>query len=210
MKYIIFVILLCLYISCEKNENLKLGNNEPTPLKSSEILARLNEAYDADSTEALYQILEDWHNENKPVKKENLENDTIKNVYEVYIEFYTPFDIDRIGGSEWGNEIYENVSYYVIQNRILYDFVYESLAVTIPDTVFDFRPELSFDNGVKPLFLTENYDTALNDFLGATYIPFGTGGIMNPASAAEDSYERQQFINNYLLVIYLNNFWSLA
>ncbi len=210
LKKLILIISLLLYISCEKDNDItsKYGNIPP---ESWEILNELNESYDQQSKEKLYQILETWHNENMATKAENIDNDTVKNVYKLYIEFYTPFDIGRLGGSEWGNELYADVSFDIIQNRIYYDFAYESLSVVIPDTIIDFRPELNFKNGVKTLYLTENYEYALNDFLGNEYDPLGTGGIMNPASAGGSSYEKQQFLNNYLKIIYghWGGYWHL-
>jgi hypothetical protein len=209
MNKLILVILLCGCFSCEKDDIESKSGNIPTG--PEEILNELNEAYDQQSKEKLNQILEKWHIEYSAVKAGNIINDTDRNAYEVYIEFYTPFNIGRLGGSEWGDGLYSNISYAIIQNRLTYAFDYESLSVVIPDTIYDFRPEISFNNGVKTLYLTENYEYALNVFLGDEYNPPGAGGIMNPATAEGDSYEKQQFLNNYLKIIYghWGGYWHL-
>jgi hypothetical protein len=209
MKKLIIIIALCSIIACEKKDiDVEYGN---IPSGASEILNKLNEAYDQQSKEKLNQILEKWHLEYMSAKTDNIENDTVRNAYQVYLEFYTPFDIGRLGGSEWGDGLYSGVSYAIIQNKLTYDFDYESLSVAIFDTIFDFRPAISFNNGVKTLYLTENYVYALNNFLGDEYNPVGTGGIMNPATAGGDSYEKQQFLNNYLKIIYghWGGYWHL-
>ncbi len=48
---------------------------------------------------------------------------SLKDVYEIFSDFYTPFDLRRIGGSEWGDSLYFGVDYLVVQNRIDFSIV---------------------------------------------------------------------------------------
>ena len=82
----------------------------------------LYRAYKSKSLTELQFFFENWALETPSVSNEELErlNDTSKNVYMNFQCFYNPRDIDRIGGSEFGNDIYKNVKYFLIQNKVNY------------------------------------------------------------------------------------------
>jgi hypothetical protein len=58
-----------------------------------------------------------------PPPREKKLNDTLKSVYGLFEEFYNPLDLKKIGGSEWGNDIYKNVDFLLLQDQIRFGFV---------------------------------------------------------------------------------------
>jgi hypothetical protein len=81
---------------------------------------QLDIAYKTNSKELLKEFFLKWENDIKSLSKEEeyMLNDTLKQVYNAYIEFYKPNRIRKLGGSEFGDKIYKNVKYYVVQNRL--------------------------------------------------------------------------------------------
>lgn len=80
----------------------------------------LEEAYKRKSKESLKGFFQKWNQEIVPVSNDELlkMGDTIKETYKVFKGFYKPQAIDSLGGSEWGNDIYKDVSYLLVQNSI--------------------------------------------------------------------------------------------
>ncbi len=80
----------------------------------------LEKAYKKKSTDLLKHFFQEWHQEIQPISKIELSklNDTIKQTYLVFTEFYKPLRIDSLGGSEWGNDIYKNTKFLIVQNFI--------------------------------------------------------------------------------------------
>lgn len=99
----ILLIVLCFSVEGQ-NSNAKL----------------LKKAYKKQSQEMLVQFFQNWDHEISPITANEFDhfNDTLKNAYWVFQEFYTPDDLKRIGGSEFG-EIYKNVNYMIAQNDLL-------------------------------------------------------------------------------------------
>lgn len=85
----------------------------------------LLDAYRSKSSEKLERFFNKWVMESPPVSPDEMNrlNDTVREVYLVFQEFYNPLKIERIGGSEWGNNIYSNVKYFVMQDNIRVGFV---------------------------------------------------------------------------------------
>lgn len=85
----------------------------------------LHKAYRRNSEKLLTQFFQKWHEEVEPVTLEELSgaNDTIRQMYAVFETFYKPLDLDSLGGSEWGNEIYRNVDFLIVQNQITIHFL---------------------------------------------------------------------------------------
>ncbi|MFN8343724.1 MAG: hypothetical protein U0X91_01895 [Spirosomataceae bacterium] len=80
----------------------------------------LEKANKKKSKELLKKFFDNWHSETPTIT--NLEllqlNDTVRQAYRAFAAFYKPLDVDSIGGSEWGNKIYENVDYLILQNKL--------------------------------------------------------------------------------------------
>jgi len=64
-------------------------------------------------------FFEDWNNIYSS-NYEQITNDTIKVIYDVFDAFYSPRDLKRIGDSEWGDSIYTKSKYLLVQNSIDY------------------------------------------------------------------------------------------
>ena len=189
-------LLLLLFVGCEKDPPAEIG--EPKP--ADQILAELEDVYKDSSLEQYKSILDDWNVESVPQSVKSLESSIEKNVYGIFQILYNPFDISSLGGHEWG-ELYEGFDYIVVQNRINFNYSYEDEnGWEELDSIIDFRPEISIP-GKTILYLSANYHEALYNFLGLEFDPLGTGGIMNPAYPTEESYERLQFLQNYLAII---------
>ena len=80
----------------------------------------LEKAYKKKSLPVLKDFFETWHNDIKPIADEELgtQNDTIVHAYRAFSAFYNPLDLERAGGSEWGDDIYNNVTYLIVQDRL--------------------------------------------------------------------------------------------
>jgi len=233
----------------------------------------LEQAYKKKSTELLNQFFINWHNEIPTISNTEFSNlnDTLKQAYNVFTAFYKPCAIDSVGGSEFGNKLYENVDYLIVQNETKiyitsdklyytdqekYDFaveyyhnwnnlkdsiknirldylkkimesdkfknkgveieymigrrIPEKIKTTLIDTLKKFRPEINCE-GKIPVYLNEEYRNLLNAFLGNTYLPFGTGGIMNPARSKGESLKRQKFLENSIKIFFghWGGYWQL-
>jgi hypothetical protein len=85
----------------------------------------LLKAYQTGSTEKLGAFFNEWAMETAPLAPSTIEkmDQTAQNVYSLFQQFYNPLDLQRIGGSEWGNDIYKKARYLVLQDRIRFGFV---------------------------------------------------------------------------------------
>jgi hypothetical protein len=170
-----------------------------------EIYDKLITTYKDSCTECLKNILEDWKNEFTPNTNIPV---SLQFVYDVYKEFYRPWDLGRISESEWGDNIYEGYSYYIIQSSIKYD--YESTFSTDSKfssniyTIEDFRPEIANDT-INLLYLTNTYANAINCFLDVDY------EYIKSSPTAKESYAKYSFLNNYLFFFqgHWKNYWKI-
>jgi hypothetical protein len=80
----------------------------------------LEKAYKKESAEQLKQFFETWHTEIPSATQAELShlNDTLRQAYRVFNAFYKPHRTDSLGGSEWGNDIYKNIEYLIVQNFV--------------------------------------------------------------------------------------------
>jgi hypothetical protein len=80
----------------------------------------LKKAYRKNSTELLNQFFRQWQQENPTITDAELAtyNDTIQEAYKVFKAFYKANQLDSIGGSEWGNDVYKNAKYLIVQNEL--------------------------------------------------------------------------------------------
>ena len=80
----------------------------------------LKKAYKNQSTEELKNFFDAWSREISPITDVELltYNDTIQQAYKAFIAFYKPHRLDSLGGSEWGNDIYKNVDFLIVQNKL--------------------------------------------------------------------------------------------
>lgn len=222
MKYFLgFVMTILVLVACEKKSDINPRDDKlveiDTCFADSCYTCELNDAsqfiYDKlilafeDSCVAcLEAILLDWHNQSKP---ETNIPDSLKDMYDVFKEFYSPWDLARISDSEFGDNIYQGISYYVIQSEIRYDNNFR----TFGDHYYkvqNFLPTINNDT-IRFLYLNSDYKSAINCFLGTEYVPIGFDNIMTPAYPDGKSYERYRFLNNFLLFFHghWGNYWHL-
>jgi hypothetical protein len=80
----------------------------------------LRKAFKKNSTAQLKQFFQDWNNAIQPIAETewaNL-NDIHKECYSAFTAFYQPDNLVLLGGSEMGNDIYENVEFLIVQDNI--------------------------------------------------------------------------------------------
>ncbi len=104
MKLFIFILFLLFTASANSQSPRQLLDN----------------AYKKKSTELLKQFFLQW-NENIPsISNAELSglNDTVRQTYKAFTAFYKPHSIDSLGGSEFGNDVYKDVEFLIVQNSI--------------------------------------------------------------------------------------------
>lgn len=175
-------------------------------------LRKLKTAYKNNSQSQLESFLQQWQSKSIPVGSLDSLSDLHKDVYQIYMDFYNPFNLLRVGDGEWGEDIYSGIDYVIIQNSILIEvFKTDSLyfsyfedndsLILVKERISNFRPDVHFEQA-KTLFLFPKYKKAINKFLGSKSNPLGFGGIMNPSSAKGQSAERLKFLSEKLKIIH--------
>lgn len=222
-RHILLATSLLLLSSCGHQIQ---PTNQPTivsdnykPLYTADVLSdKLELAYKQNSPDTLEQVFVKWNVNVKSNTTEFIEqNDTIKAVFNVYKEFYKPLDLLKLGEWEWGNDLNSNCKYIIVQNKIFYsvvssnnfdDFDWRNSHM---DSINNFRPPLKLDSK-KVLYLTTEYDEALNQFLGAESTEMGTPNIMNPSQPAGESEKRYEMIRSFIPILHGHNggYWYLG
>ncbi len=84
----------------------------------------LMKSYEQNSKKELKIFFDTWNKKHQTITENELlkKNDTIKNVYNSFTIFYNPLQIKKLGGSEWGNNIYKKSKYLIVQNKIFICF----------------------------------------------------------------------------------------
>ena len=92
----------------------------------------LEDAYQSKSENALEESFQQWMSDIPPITNDEFSklSDLHKEAYSVFSAFYDPIDLALIGKSEWGDSIYHNFEYLVVQN---------SLNIRVQDKVFYIR-----------------------------------------------------------------------
>ena len=198
--YLVTASMICCNYSCSK---------EDTPEVNLELLfTKLENAFQLSSTTDLEQFFTEWNKSVSPNTAEFIKrNDFIEAIYEVYQKIYEPLDLMKLGDWEWGNGLNSNCKYVVVQNKIYYGIVEDSLLespyINYPytlDSINDFRPSLNLTKE-QILYLLPEYEQALNMFLGA-----------NPSVPQGDIDKRYTFIRPYIPILHghWGNYWHIA
>lgn len=110
MKHLIAILL---FLLCFQDSNAQ---------KSYETLKN---AYNENSKSQLWNFFIEWHNEVPTITDEefNQLNDTLKNTYLAFKEFYLPQELEKIGKPEFGTDIYNSVKFFIVQNDIKIYFI---------------------------------------------------------------------------------------
>ena len=195
MKYIKItsLFIMCLFYSCTRNTN---------PFQSNEISQSdlLIKSYEENSVELLNEFFIRWQNEVTPIDVTNIESDTLKTLYDIFNEFYQPFNLSFFG-SEWGDSLYYGIKYIILQTSISYVIVDSIFSEPpYPDNysnyihIDNFYPNLSFDNA-EYVFLTMEYDSLLLNFLG------DRESWDEPIEYDFERIHKQEFLNNLTKII---------
>ena len=90
------------------------------PVRPIETSQLLEHAYKAKSQAELTQFFGEWSRNIVAITKEELAqlNSQQKEAYDVFTAFYKPHRLDSLGGSEWGDSIYEKTKFLLVQNDI--------------------------------------------------------------------------------------------
>jgi len=85
----------------------------------------LKYSYKKGNKDSLESFFSKWEKEYEQISVDQFNNlsDTLKDVYTIFTDFYTPLDLKRICSSEWGDSIYNSVDYVIVQNRIDFSIV---------------------------------------------------------------------------------------
>lgn len=177
---------------------------------STEIHSQINldSAYSHNSADQLKEIFERWAGQSRPfgTNELKLKPEFEKYAYEIFEDFFTPKSISRVGHSEFGDSVYNDIEYTFVQNEVLIGIynklvfnTFNSFKEPKPLSEFklvDFRPRVKVPNA-KVIYLDEFTKSLINDFLKSKFTPIGEDNLMNPASAEGDSRQRLDFINKY-------------
>ena len=183
---------------------------QPTPSSTQlvETAQVLEQAYKDQSSAELAKFLTEWSQHLPAVTKAELQRLPARHqeAYAVFTAFYVPHQLGRLGGSEWGNDLYQKVKFLLVQNSLKIQV--ENSAVR--DSIDNFRPVVAVP-GKQAVYLTSAREKTLNAFLGNTHLPLGAGGIMNPARSSGESEKRQQFLGSCLRIWHghWGGYWQL-
>jgi hypothetical protein len=107
-------ILILLLLSCAV---VSYAQNTKSELKGAVLLQH---AYKTNSIIELNKFFAGWQKDKLSLSDGEIAklSDAEKQAYAVFTAFYRPLDINSLGGSEFGNTIYNNVKYLIIQTHV--------------------------------------------------------------------------------------------
>jgi hypothetical protein len=203
---IIQLAVLISVTSCGPRSSNTRGEDSYQPgLSASQIIERLEAAYNQAHLAGFSQVFEEWNERIQSNSKDFIEqNDTIKAVFDVYREFYKPRDLLKLGKWEWGNELNSNSKYVVIENKLLFsiddNFEEFNWQNAKQDSIINFRPPIDLETN-EVLYLTEEYSEAFRRFLGNESSEVGEGNLMNPSKPEGESENRYKMIRKFIPVL---------
>ena len=223
MRKIVLVFIIISSISCQPKsggEHVHITDGYKPKLNSEAIYTKLNTINTiADSTErqdSVAKFFSVWHSSITPNTLDYInQNDTLSELYAVYKTIFKPFDLQALGNWEVKNDLYSSFSYIAIQNELLYAVVdsIKNANSFIPksyDTLKNFRPQLDFGKS-KVLYLTKEYEVALQNFLGLDTFYEKKYPISNVVPKSVDVSSKYELISRSMPVIHSSaaGFWLL-
>lgn len=222
MKRLVLTIISAMFcgmvfISCDR-DSIDPDGRIKKPVKV--LFEKLETAYKKSSTFDTEIFFRDWNVSVPSNSVDSINRDkVVREIYEIYKTVYNPLDLTTLGKWEWGNDLNSNCKYVVVQNKI----EYATLAETLFDNYFsiyesikfesidDFRPPLNLP-GNQILYLTPEYEKTLNLFMGTESTTIGEGGIMTPSMPKGESDKRYTFIRPYIPVLpgHWGGYWHLT
>jgi hypothetical protein len=211
--FLLIIILIFGFNSCRQSQkaertSIKINDDYIPVFSDSVLLGSLEQAYTENLPDTLQQFFINWNEQIKPNTIEFIEqNETIKAVFESYKEFYKPFDLLQLGKWEWGNKLNSNCKYVAVQNKIFYSVISSEnfdgadSETLYEDSIVNFRPPLLI-NKSKILYLTDEYNTSLNYFLGTESTELGNQNIMSPSRQKGESKKRYEMIRPFIPILH--------
>ncbi len=220
----LFIAFLTLILSYGCRDKIIEPDESTIKYSFDEIARQLEVAYQNNSQKGLDSVFEMWQNA-IPTFTENQKNsfpDTVCEIYNIFEEFYTPEDLNRITGGYHEN-FETDFRYIVVQNSIEYavtdtnpEFYYSKGVELINNQITDFRPQPPVN--FPFVYLSTEADSMIYRFL---YQPDGTP---EPDHSERISFIRQaiqlthhHWINDYhkvtmpiVLKIYIDKSLSQA
>ncbi len=213
-KPLIFLLLVFLS-ACYTDNNISVSERpEINEIICDSLLISIENTYRNDSKKELVDFLDNWNKSVIYKKESSLESELERDIYNIYNELFKPNFINTVCKDYFKNTFYDNLKYYIIQPKVRYHIeqeITEEIDVDSLPVVWDFRPQLKFDNA-KVLYLTSNYEKTLIEFLKEEHTKTGDGNLMNPSQAKDESYKRYKFLNSHLQIQHghWGNYWHFA
>jgi len=154
----------------------------------------LQSAYKNKSVSQLKQFFDNWHKEIPAIGEMEYSrlNDTLKQAYNVFTAFYQPTNIQMLGGSEWGNDIYQKADFLIIQN---------SAKVYLTAKIY--HPDEEIDSLVVRAIQQNHY---LNDSAKQELLTRKDGKLQPSVIERFDPFERHFFERKDSLISQIENF----
>ena len=163
-------------VSCgspPKESKFKIVEDNYKPVHTAQqITEDLEFAYKQREPVLIENFFSEWQKNVKPNSIEFInQNETIAAIYSVFDTFYKPNDLMKIGNWACVDDINLNCEYIVIQNQIVYSIVNSSninevdLNISKKNLISNFRPQITSESK-NVLYLTDEYEESINDFLG--------------------------------------------
>lgn len=177
-------------------------------LQAQDKLERLNKMFEEKDTSSLLEFINEWARESDSLANSYyIENDTLRTVYELFNKMYCPTKWRKLGRSEFGKSIYKKTKYIIVQSQfefwLCHDYDEEYGLNDSCDyyEIPNFYPDVKIKNKTT-LFLTPDYDSVLNKFLGTEQYDVGHFGLTSVARAKGISEEKMDFLNIYLNIVH--------
>lgn len=141
---------------------------------SEEILVK---SYEQNSKKQLDSFFLNWNEKCPSIQESDLLafNDTLQNTYNVFKEFYQPQHIKKLGGSEWGDNLYKKSKYLIVQDKIKIYFT-EKVYFTeneIDEYVVDYINRIIKDD-IKRQNLLKRTNGKLSESVLEIYSPYNS------------------------------------
>ncbi len=182
----------------------------------------LEEAYKKDSESDLKQFL-DYYSSKGRLRNQEYDQKPFfeKSAYDIYKLFYTPNDLSRFGRGEFGDSIYKDVKYFIVQNEIEVQFsnkehlidtitgkrlysIIDWIDYNIPSilsifSIKSFYPDVESEN-CKIIYYSEDFKELIEKFLDKDFTIPSVYGLMSSSKTHFISEQRKEFLNKYIKI----------
>lgn len=134
-------------------------------------------------------------------------HDSLKLVYDVFKEFYSPWDLRRIADSEFGDQIFEGIGTYIMQNSLRYDFYFKDRGDNTTYTVENFNPTIN-NSDIQQIEFNDDLKSMLDCFLGTGYVVTENDTIESLPFTVEEIFDRYYYLNKFIR--FFPNHWHLS